>query len=233
MSSSAARSHPHGATEGYLGPLKALASLSWYLTPSGPSPARSRAGNACLEQLWGKDSTSAGFPVQRQPAGYLGKPVLLGLGFHGLRNFRAHRSTNVPAVYPTSAEIAFSAVLAIRKVSNLRSDKPERGFESHPHRHIAPENRPSEPQEVCSEEGPARLPAVAESEGDAPFLTTRANPILCGTPAPPLDNRQQSVACSAGRAGSSNSRMGSSISLISLDQLRAICADALTVGYNP
>jgi hypothetical protein len=184
MSSSAARSHPHGATEGYLGPLKALASLSWYLTPSGPSPARSRAGNACLEQLWGKDSTSAGFPVQRQPAGYLGKPVLLGLGFHGLRNFRALRSTNVPAVYPTSAEIAFSAVLAIRKVSNLRSDKPERGFESHPHRHIAPENRPSEPQEVCSEEGPARLPAVAESEGDAPFLTTRANPILCGTPAP-------------------------------------------------
>ena len=46
------------------------------------------------------------------------------------RTFREPRSKNVPAVYPTSAKVAFLAVLPKRRINKLRSKKHERRFDS-------------------------------------------------------------------------------------------------------
>jgi len=46
------------------------------------------------------------------------------------RTFRQLRSKNVPAVYPSSAKVAFLAILPKRRINKLRSKKHERLFDS-------------------------------------------------------------------------------------------------------
>jgi len=63
------------------------------------------------------------------------------------RTFRQLRSKNVPAVYPSSAKVAFLAILPKRRINKLRSKKHERRFDSRRlHQCGAPEQRTTSPR---------------------------------------------------------------------------------------
>ncbi len=64
------------------------------------------------------------------------------LRFGRFRTIRAERSTNVPAVYPLSAEVAPLAFLAVCEINKLRRAKGEFQFESHPHRQASTGRQP-------------------------------------------------------------------------------------------